>query len=160
MHFRKFCDIFVFRCRSVQIEPTKSYTSFLEERNIMNRIRLHRFLLILSFSFSILGCVNAKSSGVLSTGKDTYSVVVTASQAFKGPTEMSDLMKMAYEEANFFCQQQGKVMQPLSTFQRPRDFSNPDYFELRFRALYPNDPEYRRPTLESVPGTRIEIQPK
>jgi hypothetical protein len=123
----------------------------------MNRIRLVSVLLILSFCFTILGCFSPKSSGIMSAGKDTYTVVVTGTGDIYA---MSELMKIAYEEANSFCQQQGKVMQPLSTMQKPNNYANASYYELTFRALYPNDPEYRRPTLESVPDTKIEIQPK
>jgi hypothetical protein len=123
----------------------------------MNRTRFVIFLLILAFCITNFGCLGPQSSGVLPAGKDTYTVVVTARHA---SNTMSELMKMAYEEANSFCQQQGKVMQPLSTLQKPASFSNASNYELRFRALYPNDPEYRRPTLESVPDTKIEIQPK
>ena len=71
-------------------------------------------------------------------------------------------MKHAYEEANAFCQARGKVMQPIATTTHPHVSygltESAPYFELRFRALDADDPEYRRPILEKEPDAKIELQ--
>jgi hypothetical protein len=48
----------------------------------------------------IVGCISYSSTGVFSSGKDTYTVVVSG----KGKPWFVDLQKMAYQEANNFCQ--------------------------------------------------------
>jgi len=98
------------------------------------------------------------SSGVFSSGKDTYTVVISSSKA--GSTDMGELARRAYQAANAFCEAEGKVMQPIATTAKPFvPFGRSKaYYELRFRALNPGDPEYRRPTLETVPDTTIELR--
>lgn len=98
------------------------------------------------------GC--ASSSGVFMSGKDTYTVVITG----RG-VNMGGLMKQAYEEAESFCKERSKAMQPVSTTSKPFvPYGGDPYYELTFRALDPSDPEYRRPTLEKEPDTTIELR--
>ena len=106
----------------------------------------------------IFGCVS--SSDVFPTGRDTYTVIISSNEG--ETTNMGDLARRAYKEANDFCQAQGKMLQPIATTAKPfvPGGSKP-YYELRFRALNPDDPEYRRPTLrgvEGVPDATIERQ--
>jgi len=58
----------------------------------------------------LMGC--AVSSGVLPSGKDTYSVMVSAGQS---GAPISLLIKQAYEEANAFCDARGKLLHPIGT---------------------------------------------
>ena len=95
---------------------------------------------------TISGCVT--SSGVFSTGKDTFTIVETS---ITYPANMGTLKKGAYEKANAYCEQRGKVMQPIATE------TMSDRFELQFRALDPSDPEVSRPTLEPAADTKIDV---
>ncbi|MGR3174435.1 MAG: hypothetical protein ACUZ8N_07530 [Candidatus Scalindua sp.] len=99
---------------------------------------------------TISGCVT--SSGVFSTGKDTFTIIETGRTH---PANLGTLKKRAYAEANAYCEQQGKVMQPIATETTETPLLN---FELRFRALDPNDPEVSRPTLEPVADTKIDVK--
>lgn len=95
------------------------------------------------------GCVPyVKSSGVINAGLDTYVVVIESDASNAGGN-----IKQAYAEAEAFCANQKKVMQPLSTLLTNYDMT----FKLTFRALDPNDPEYTRPNLEIVPDTKVTI---
>ena len=104
--------------------------------------------LIIAIIFN--GC--ATSTGVFPSGKDTYTVVVSG---MKYDT-IGDLQKTAYKEAYEYCQLVGKKMQPIATSTNPSR-RNPS-FELRFRALSPDDLEYRRPDLESVPDIKVDMK--
>jgi predicted small secreted protein len=95
----------------------------------------------------------ATSTGVFPSGKDTYSVVITGGVSF---AVMGNLTKHAYEEAGAFCAARGKVLQPIATSSDAGGGGAMPYYELRFRALDPDDPEYGRPTLQAVPDTTIE----
>ncbi len=113
------------------------------------------FAVLVLCGLVLLGCVS--SSGVFPSGKDTYTVVISSSEG--ASTDMGELAKRAYQEANAFCEAEGKVMQPIATTAKPFVFGGSKaYYELRFRALSPGDPEYRRPTLETVPDTTIELR--
>jgi hypothetical protein len=111
--------------------------------------------LLVACVLTLAGC--ASSSGVFQSGKDTYTVVVSQRGSW---ASMGDLTKQAYAEANGFCEARGKAMQPIATHAHARALGSEGYFELTFRALDPNDPEYRRPTLETVPDTTIEVRTK
>jgi hypothetical protein len=106
------------------------------------------FCLILAF---IVGCA-ASSTGVFQSGKDTYTVVVTGGNGY---ARLGDLQKRAYQEANEFCRMREKKFQPVATKADPKRFKS---FELRFRALSPDDPEYRRPDLEPVPDVKVDVK--
>ncbi len=100
---------------------------------------------------TISGCVT--SSGVFSTGKDTFTIIETGGMTIA--TTMGTLKKRAYAEANAYCEQRGKVMQPIATKTTETPLLN---FELRFRALDPYDPEVSRPTLEPAADTKIDVK--
>jgi hypothetical protein len=59
----------------------------------------------------IVGCIFYSSTGVFSSGKDTYTVVVSG----RGNPWPVDMLKLAHEEANNFCQSKGKLFQPVAT---------------------------------------------
>jgi len=119
------------------------------------RLSTHLFAVLVLCGLVLLGC--ASSSGVFPTGKDTYTVVVSTDGGVF--TDMGKPAKEAYQQANEFCEAEGKVMQPIATTAKPFvTGGSRAYYELRFRALSPDDPEYRRPTLEAVPDTTIELR--
>ena len=118
-------------------------------------MKINKLKIVIAVSLGICmvcGCV-AKSSGIISSGKETYTIIITG-VADTRAGELGTLMKQAYEEANTFCETRGKVMQPIST---QSSVYPQACFELRFRALDPDDPEYKRPILEPVPDTKIEV---
>ncbi len=97
----------------------------------------------------ISGCVT--SSGVFSTGKDTFTIIESVKDNFTiiesvqlESTTMDVLKKRAYAKANTYCEQRGKVMQTITTktTEEPPAYS----FELRFLALDSNDLEVSRTT--------------
>lgn len=99
----------------------------------------------------ISGC--ATSSGVFSSGKDTFTVVETGGMTVL--TTMGTLKKRAYTKANAYCEKRGKVMQPIAAEETTTPLLN---FELQFRALDPSDPEVSRPTLEPAADTKIDVK--
>ncbi len=104
----------------------------------------------------ISGCVT--SSGVFSTGKDTFTIIETVKDDFTiiesvqlESTTMDVLKKRAYAKANTYCEQRGKVLQTITT--KIND-EPPSYrFELRFSALDPNDPEVSKTTPQPAAET-------
>jgi len=116
------------------------------------------FFLLLCFCLTIaiivVGCDTNYSTGVFPSGKDTYTVVVTGGTRH---TQLGDLQKRAYKEANEFCKMKGKNLQPVTTKADPEGLKS---FELRFRALSPDDPEYRRPDLEPEPDVKVDVKVK
>lgn len=115
------------------------------------KVRLLGLLCLLSLML-LMGC--AKSSGVFPTGMDTYTIVMSG----QGQVSKGELVKKAYAEANAFCVQHGKVMQPIATNYDKNVWTAESSYELRFRALDKNDPELRRPNLKPVPDTIIEVK--
>ena len=100
---------------------------------------------------ALAGCVS--SSGVFRAGKDTYKVVT------QGEAKKPDLVQQAYYEANQYCEEHGKVLQPISTTYGKLPRRQPS-FELTFRALEPDDPRYRPPQMEKVPDAKVEVETK
>ena len=94
------------------------------------------------------------STGVISAGKDTYTLVITGTGLFSFHNGGA-FIKQAYEEANTFCAAHQKVLQPIASTWNPAGFG---HYELRFRALLPDDPEYCRPNLEAVPDVEVDVQ--
>lgn len=99
-----------------------------------------------------VGC--ASSSGVFETGKDTYTIVETGQTHY---ASLGSLKSTAYQKANQFCKERGKVLQPVSTSSRPAGPSGPASFELVFRALSDQDPDYKRPILETIPDIKVQV---
>lgn len=122
-------------------------------------MKANPFFQSLCFSFTIaiiiVGCASTSSTGVFPSGKDTYTVVVSGSRFYE---PVGPLQKMAYQEANDFCSSRGKKLQPVATKAVPGGRRTPPSFELRFRALSPDDPEYSRPDLEPVPDVKVDVK--
>jgi len=124
-------------------------------------MKINKLRIVIAVSLGICmvcGCAANKSSGIVPSGKETYTIIITPDpwtvSGYGVDIGPGALMKQAYEEANTFCETRGKVMQPIST---QSSVYPQACFELRFRALDPDDPEYKRPILEPVPDTKIEV---
>ena len=102
----------------------------------------------------IVGCTWYSSTGVFSSGKDTYIVVVSG----RGKPWLVNLQRMAYQEANNFCQSKGKVFQRVATKAVPAAHGVDPFVELQFRALSPDDPDYIKPDLEPLPDLMRHIK--
>ena len=83
---------------------------------------------------------------VVPAGKDTY---VVAGEASVGETSGAIIKTTLYKKATS-CESIGKKFLPLN------DSKSSYTADLRFRCLEEDDPEYRRPIMESVPNVRIE----
>ena len=97
---------------------------------------------------SLLVVACASITDVVPAGKDTY--VIAGDGGSYQATSGASLKTSLYKEANAHCETMGKKLLPLdeSTFSHAA--------ELRFRCLDENDPEYRRPVMQSVPDVKIE----
>ena len=84
---------------------------------------------------------------VVPAGKDTY---VVAGEASVGETSGAIIKTTLYKKATSYCESIGKKFLPLN------DSKSSYTADLRFRCLEEDDPEYRRPIMESVPNVRIE----
>jgi hypothetical protein len=102
----------------------------------------------------IVGCIFYSSTGVFSSGKDTYTVVVSG----RGNPWPVDMLKLAHEEANNFCQSKGKLFQPVATKVVPASRGVDPFVELQFRALSPDDPDYIKPDLRPLPDLERHIK--
>ena len=122
-------------------------------------MNLRKFFLLLclclTIAIIIVGCATTSSTGVFSSGKDTYTVIVS-SNSFN--EDLGALHKMAYQEANDFCQSKGKVFQPVAAKINSSKRGTGVSFELKFRALNPDDPDYKRPDLETVPDVKVDVE--
>ena len=116
---------------------------------------LYLFLCFCSIiTIFIVGCAWYSSTGVVSSGKDTYTVVVSG----RGKVWFVDLQMMAFQEANNFCQSKGKVFQRVATKKVPAARGVDPFVELQFRALSPDDPDYLRPDLKPLPDLEAYIE--
>ncbi len=113
--------------------------------------QLKKYFLFAILVTIISGC--ATSSGVFSTGKDTFTIVETGGMTVL--TTMGKLKKRAYAKANAYCEKRGKVMQPIATETKGGSLL---HFELQFLALDPNDPDLSRPILEPTADTKIDVK--
>ena len=113
--------------------------------------------LCLTIAIIIVGCATTSSTGVFSSGKDTYTIVVSSNSFNEDP---GTLHKRAYQEAKEFCQSKGKVFQPVAAKINSSTRGNSVSFELKFRALNPDDPDYKRPDLETVPDVKDDVKSK
>jgi hypothetical protein len=102
----------------------------------------------------IVGCTWYSSTVVFSSGKDTYTVVVSGG----GKPWPVYLERMAHQEANDFCQRKGMVFQPVATKAVPASHEVDSFFELHFRALSPDDPDYLKPDLKPLSDLESYIE--
>ncbi len=104
---------------------------------------------VLALALPVALMVGCAFTSVRPWGKDTY--IVHASGYGRSASEAA-LAKKAHSRANAFCAEQGKVMQPVSY-----EWEVGDY-ELRFRALGPDDPEVTGPAMETTPDVGVDVQ--
>ena len=114
-------------------------------------------LLCLSSVAIIAGC--SHSSGVLKVGPETYTIATSASWGKGG---IPAAKRIAYEEANEQCVKQGNLeVFTLSEKSNATTWVDGMFrFELNFRCLKANDPEFKRQNLQSAPDTIIENRNK
>lgn len=94
---------------------------------------------ILIFSLTLLaGCVT--SSGILKMGPDTYSLSVT--DELEG---VPGAKKAAFAEASAYCEQLKKEILVINTSSNSSLFDSSGQFEMTFRCLDNDDPDYTRP---------------
>lgn len=111
-----------------------------------------RHLLVTTIALLIAGC---SGSGVVPMGRDTYMIAKDGSfTTFGGGAVKAEL----YQEANTFCEGKGKHLMPVKEASRDSGYGRYANAELQFRCLSENDPELRRPTLESEPNVKIRIE--
>ena len=104
-----------------------------------------RICLTLTVLALLSGCA---SSGVVSTGPDTYMIAKTSRvPAF---TSGAELAADLYREANAFCI--GQERQLLTVNATARDWA-PASAKLEFRCLVEGDPELERPTTNQTPAS-------
>ena len=110
-------------------------------------------LLSLAVIAILSGC--AHSSGTIKVGLDTYTISTSASLA-KGGIPVAK--RMAYEEAMEQCNKAGNTeIFTLSEKSNETTWTDGMYrFELNFRCLKANDPEFKRQNLQSTPDSIIE----
>lgn len=99
----------------------------------------------------LVGC----ASGPAQVGPDTYMMSDTGAWSWSSG---SNLKAGLYNKAYSFCAEKGKEMMPANTSQNNADFSTFAHAEITFRCLDKNDPELRRPLMESVPNIKVKIE--
>jgi hypothetical protein len=117
---------------------------------------MKKFLCLTSIAF-IAGC--SHSSGVLKVGPETYTIATSASWGKGG---IPAAKRIAYEEASEQCVKQGNLeVFTLSEKSNATTWVDGMFrFELNFRCLKANDPEFKRQNLQSAPDTIIENRMK
>jgi hypothetical protein len=110
-------------------------------------------ILSLTLIAILAGC--GHSSGTIKIGLDTYTISTSASWGKGG---IPAAKRMAYEEAIEQCSRAGNTeVFTLSEKSNERTWTEGMYrFELNFRCLKANDPEFKRQNLKSSPDTIIE----
>ena len=128
-----------------------------EDKDATMNLRKLFLLLCLYLTIAIISvrCATTSSTGVFPSEKDTYTIVVS-SNSFN--EDLGALHKKAYQEANEFCQSKGKVFQSVSGKIISSTRGNSVSFELKFRALNPDDPDYKRSDLETVPDVKVDVK--
>ena len=107
-------------------------------------------LMILCCTFS--GCLNWKtfSSGVLPMGPDTFSI---SAQNLANPTAAK---KAAIDEATNYCRAQGKEILVTNLSVRQIEGQAGAGYDVTFRCLSKDDPEFIRPIFRAEPNVKIE----
>lgn len=83
------------------------------------------------------------SSGVVPIGQDTYMI----SRSHKSTRGSGTWVKgQALQEANAYCEKNGKVMKLVKTVERDmKPFRSDASADVYFKALSPTDPELKKP---------------
>lgn len=111
-----------------------------------------RLLLASTIVLLIAGC---SGPGIVPMGRDTYMVAKDGSfTTFGGGAVKAEL----YQEANAFCENKRKKLMPVKEASRDSGYGRYANAELQFRCLDENDPELRRPTMESEPNVKIKVE--
>ncbi len=115
--------------RSASIDSANSNFSYAQ--HFMKHMIL--FLCILSLAPLLAGC--STGSGIVTVGKDSYTVVKSGTTGF---TPLGVLKSRAYKEANAFAQKKAKVMEVISVNEIPAGFAKWPQVEVKFRLLDPD----------------------
>ena len=111
-----------------------------------------RLLLIPTITLLIAGC---SGPGIVPMGRDMYMVAKDGNfTTFGGGAVKAEL----YQEANAFCENKGKQLMPVKEVSRDSGYGRYANAELQFRCLDVNDPELRRPAMESEPNVKIKVE--
>ncbi|MDZ5436569.1 hypothetical protein T3H00_28400 [Pseudomonas fluorescens] len=111
-----------------------------------------RYLLVPALALLIAGC---SGPGIVPMGRDTYMVAKDGSfTTFGGGAVKAEL----YQEANAFCESKGKQLMPVKESSKDSGYAQYASAELQFRCLAENDPELRRPTMESAPNIKVKVE--
>lgn len=111
-----------------------------------------RRLLVPTIALFMAGC---SGPGVVPMGRDTYMTAKEGSfTTFSGGSVKAEL----YREANAFCEGKGKQLMPLKDSSIDKGYGRHASAEVQFRCLDANDPELRRPTMESEPNMKIKFE--
>ncbi|MFH1492144.1 MAG: hypothetical protein ABIE81_02245 [Candidatus Omnitrophota bacterium] len=112
-------------------------------------------ILIVLLCLGLVGC--AINSGVVPMGQDTFMVSRQAATGFSGSGK---LKAKALQEANEFCENQGKHFQVIhiSEAKPPYILTNFPKAEVHFMCLDADDLELKRPRLKKEADTVIEIR--
>lgn len=111
-----------------------------------------RLLLVSTIALLVAGC---SGPGVVPMGRDTYMIAKEGSfTTFSGGEVKAEL----YREANTFCESKSKQLMPIKDSSVDKGYGRHANAEVQFRCLDENDPELRRPTMESEPNMKIKIE--
>lgn len=111
-----------------------------------------RYLLVPMIILVLAGC---SGPGVVPMGQDTYMIAKDGSfTTFGGGAVKAEL----YQEASAFCERKGKQLMPVKDASRDSGYGRYANAELQFRCLDSNDPELRRPTIESEPTMKVRVE--
>ncbi|KGU87244.1 hypothetical protein [Pseudomonas mediterranea] len=111
-----------------------------------------RHLLVPTIALLITGC---SGLGVVPMGRDTYMIAREGSfTTFSGGAVKAEL----YQEANRFCESKGEQLMPLKDSSIDKGYGRHASAEVQFRCLDSNDPELRRPTMETEPSMKIKFE--
>lgn len=111
-----------------------------------------RILMVSTIALFIAGC---SGPGVVPMGRDTYMIAKDGSfTTFGGGAVKAEL----YQEANTFCENKGKQLMPVKDASRDSGYARYASAELQFRCLDANDPDLRRPTMESEANVKIKVE--
>lgn len=110
-----------------------------------------RPLLVSMIALLITGCTSP-NSGVVPMGIDTYMIAKVNAFTSSGSVVKAEL----YREAGAFCDTRGKQLMPVKEVSQDSSPRSSAKAELQFRCLDSNDPELRRPTLQSEPDVNFD----
>jgi hypothetical protein len=97
-------------------------------------------------------------SDVVPMGLDTYMLTREDALSRSGSAVKADL----YRRANAFCESKGKQLMPVREMSRDSPggpgYGIPANAEIQFRCLDSSDPEFIRPTMQSVPDVKVNVE--